>query len=63
MSRKTENVDTLTLRVETARQEFLRIQEFDYVVINEEGKLKEAVEAIGVIIDIEKSRRRTYADL
>ena len=63
ISRKTEDEDTLTLRVETARKEFLRISEFDYVVVNEEGKLSEAVDAIAYIVDMEKMWRRSYEAL
>ena len=60
ISRKTEDEDTLTVRVQTAREEFLRIGEFDYVVVNEEGKLSEAADAIAYIVDMEKMRRRSY---
>ena len=60
VQRKTEDVEKLNLRVETARREFTRVAEFDYVVVNEEGQLSAAVDAISYIIDIEKRTKRSY---
>lgn len=60
VQRKTEDIETLNLRVETARREFTRVAEFDYVVVNEEGQLSAAVDAISYIIDIEKRTKRAY---
>eukprot|EP00803_Ostreobium_quekettii_P005371 evm.model.scf_2012.2 EVM.evm.TU.scf_2012.2 scf_2012:27642-29870(-) len=56
VSRDTESADKLLLRVETARKEAERIKEFDYVVVNREGQMEEAVAAICGIIDAEKCK-------
>ena len=49
--RKSEAPEDLSLRIATARQEMKRIQEFDYWVVNREGKLDEAVRHILSIVD------------
>jgi guanylate kinase len=54
--RKTEEAGQLKIRIATAREEMKRIHEFDYVVVNREGCLDEAVEQIRCIIRAEKSR-------
>ncbi|KAK3151476.1 hypothetical protein QOZ80_3AG0246380 [Eleusine coracana subsp. coracana] len=54
--RKTETTDKLLVRVATAREEVRRMQNFDYVVVNAEGKLEEAVKQVESIIDAEKAR-------
>jgi guanylate kinase len=54
--RKTEPEDQLKMRIATARQELRRLDMFDYVVINEEGKLDEACEKIASIITAERCR-------
>lgn len=56
VERKTEPPDKLKMRIATARQEMKRIKEFDYVVVNRNGKLDETVERIACIITAEKSR-------
>jgi guanylate kinase len=55
-ARKTESAEDLKLRIETSRQEFRRIEEFDYVVVNEHGKLEEAVDTVVSIIEAEHHR-------
>ncbi|MDH5606367.1 MAG: guanylate kinase [Anaerolineae bacterium] len=52
-ARKTESPEKLKLRIETARQEYTRIEEFDYVVYNREGQLQQAVDVILAIIQAE----------
>jgi len=54
--RKTETPEGLKLRIATARQEFKRISEFDYVVVNHTNRLDEAVDTILAIIDAEHHR-------
>lgn len=54
--RKTESPDELKLRIATARQEFKRIGEFDYIIVNRENKLDETVDSILAIIDAEHHR-------
>lgn len=45
-------------RMETARAEMARVSEFDYLVINEEGRLDDTVREIDLIIQAEKRRVR-----
>lgn len=54
--RKTETPENLKLRIATARQEFKRIEEFDYVVVNRDGELDETVDRIEDIISAEHHR-------
>ncbi len=56
VGRDTESEDTLRLRSGTARQETERLTEFDYRVINANGRLEEAVACIDAIILAEKCR-------
>ncbi|MCW5874629.1 MAG: guanylate kinase [Anaerolineales bacterium] len=54
--RKTETPENLKLRIATARQEFKRIDEFDYVVVNRDGELDDTVDRIEDIISAEHHR-------
>jgi len=54
--RKTEPPDQLKMRIVTARRELRRFTEFDYVVINPEEQLDDAVDQVLSIIRAEKSR-------
>ncbi len=54
--RQTETPDRLSKRIATAREELKRISEFDYVVINRDCHLDEAVETILAIIHAEHHR-------
>ncbi|KAJ4972095.1 hypothetical protein NE237_005194 [Protea cynaroides] len=42
IDRKTETTETLLVRIATAREEVKHLKEFDYVVVNAEGKLDSA---------------------
>ena len=55
-ARKSETPEGLKLRIATARKELERINEFDYVVVNREDKMQDAVETILSIIRSEHSR-------
>jgi len=55
-ARQTEKSDALKLRIATARQELKRIKQFDYLVVNREGQLDEAVRVILAIIEAEHHR-------
>jgi guanylate kinase len=55
-ARKTETAEGLNLRIATARQELKRANEFDYVVINREDQLDDAVDTIQSIIHAEHHR-------
>ncbi len=49
--RKSETAEGLALRIATARQEMKLVSEFDYWVVNREGRQDEAVQYILSIID------------
>lgn len=55
-ARKTETHEGLKLRIATARQELKRAAEFDYVIVNSEFHLDEAVDNIQAIINAEHHR-------
>lgn len=55
-ARKSETPEGLKLRIATARQEMKRLGEFDYVVVNRENHLDEAVDTILAIIQAEHHR-------
>lgn len=55
-TRKTEAAEALARRIATAREELKRVEEFDYVVVNREGCLDEAVAQVQAIIQAEKCR-------
>ena len=55
-ARKTETTEGLKLRIATARRELKRATEFDYVVINKDDHLDEAVDTIQAIIHAEHHR-------
>lgn len=55
-ARKSETPEGLNLRIATARKEFKRIKEFDYVVVNRDDKLDETVDKILAIIQAEHQR-------
>jgi len=54
--RKSETAEGLNLRIATARQEMKRVGEFDFYVVNAEGRQEEAVETILSIIRSEHHR-------
>jgi guanylate kinase len=55
-TRQTESLEDLSLRIATARQELKRVDEFDYVVVNEDGCLDRTVQTVVSIIDAEHHR-------
>ncbi len=56
IERQSETSESMRLRVITARQELTRLAEFDYVVVNAQDCLDEAVDAIEAIIEAEHHR-------
>ncbi|KAK3189937.1 hypothetical protein Dsin_029498 [Dipteronia sinensis] len=58
VERRTESRDELLVRIATAREEVKHVRNFDYVVVNAEGKLENAVKLVESIIDAEKSKVR-----
>ncbi|KAK2646886.1 hypothetical protein Ddye_022081 [Dipteronia dyeriana] len=58
VDRRTESRDELLVRIVTAREEVKHVRNFDYVVVNAEGKLENAVKLVESIIDAEKAKVR-----
>jgi guanylate kinase len=54
--RETEDGSAFRLRMETAGREMACRDQFDHVVVNEQGKLDEAVERVVAVIAAEKAR-------
>ncbi len=55
-NRKTETIESLNLRLKTAKEELEHLPEFDYVVVNTQDRLEEAVDTIVAIIEAEHHR-------
>jgi guanylate kinase len=55
-ARQTETAEDLSLRIATARQELKRAAEFDYVIVNADGRLDETVDTVVAIIQAEHHR-------
>lgn len=55
-NRQTESAEEIRLRVETALKELERLNEYDYLVINRENRLQEAVNSVLAIIEAEHHR-------
>jgi guanylate kinase len=55
-NRKSETPESLALRIDTARGELEHLGRFDYVVVNAEARLEEAVDMIIAIINAEHHR-------
>lgn len=58
VQRRTESREELMVRIATAREEVKHVKDFDYVVVNAEGKLDSAVKLVESIIDAEKAKVR-----
>ncbi|KAK9103815.1 hypothetical protein Sjap_021069 [Stephania japonica] len=58
IDRKTETTETLLVRIATAREEVKLVKNFDYVVVNADGKMEGAVKLVESIINAEKARVR-----
>ncbi len=54
--RKTEEPGMLSMRIATAREELRRLDEFDYVVVNRDGCLDDAVRQVLAIMTAERCR-------
>jgi guanylate kinase len=54
--RKSESPESLRIRIATARQEIKHLDLFDYVVVNQQNRLDEAVDDVMGIIRAEHSR-------
>ncbi|KAK9064087.1 hypothetical protein SSX86_017959 [Deinandra increscens subsp. villosa] len=56
IDRRTESKEALLVRVATAKEELRQMKNFDYVVVNAEGKLESCVKVVESIIDAEKAK-------
>nr|XP_043617053.1 guanylate kinase 3, chloroplastic [Erigeron canadensis] len=56
IDRKTESKESLLVRVATAKEELRQMKNFDYVVVNAQGKLESCVQRVESIIDAEKAK-------
>lgn len=54
--RKTEDAGRLAMRIATAREELRRLPEFDYVVVNRDQCLDQAVDQVLAILSAERCR-------
>ncbi|MCS6844182.1 MAG: guanylate kinase [Caldilineales bacterium] len=54
--RRTEDPGALAMRIATAREELRRLPEFDYVVVNRQNRLDEAVQQVLAIMTAERCR-------
>jgi len=55
-ARQTETAENLSLRIATARQELKRAAEFDYLIVNADGRLDETIDTVIAIIRAEHQR-------
>jgi guanylate kinase len=60
LERGTETQDQLDLRMRNAEIEMAAAPEYDYVVVNEDGKIEDTVREIARIIQKEQQRPRHY---
>lgn len=56
VQRKTESLEALITRAGTIRRECERLDEFEYVIVNEEGGAERAVRQLAAIVDAERCR-------
>ena len=56
VSRKTEPLDKMLLRVQTARRELNNVNKFDYVIVNQDGELERTVSELEAILQAEKAK-------
>ena len=54
--RRSESEEELALRIQTAKQEYDSLDIFDYIVVNEDGKLERTLDIIEDIITAEHHR-------
>jgi guanylate kinase len=55
-ARQTETAENLSLRIATARQELKQAAEFDYLIVNADGRLDETIDTVIAIIRAEHQR-------
>ena len=62
LARRTETNEEIARRLEIAHQEMQFIRNFDYIVVNEQGRSEEAVRDLQAILQAERFRIHRYSD-
>ena len=62
LARRTETNEEIAARYEIAHQEMRYIRDFDYIVINEQGKPEQATADLQAIVQAERFRIHRYSD-
>ena len=62
LARRTETNEEIAARYEIAHQEMRFIRDFDYIVINEQGKPEQATADLQAIVQAERFRIHRYSD-
>jgi guanylate kinase len=62
LARRTETNEEIARRLEIAHQEMKFIRQFDYIVINEQGKPEQATADLQNIVQAERFRIHRYSD-
>jgi len=62
LARKTETNEVIARRLEIAHQEMKFIRNFDYIVINEQGRSEDAIRDLQAILQAERFRIHRYGD-
>ncbi len=62
LARRTETNEEIARRLEIAHQEMKSIRDFDYIVINEQGRSEDAIRDLQAILQAERFRIHRYSD-
>jgi guanylate kinase len=62
LARRTETNEEIARRLEIAHQEMKYIRQFDYIVINEQGKPEQATSDLQAVVQAERFRIHRYSD-
>ncbi len=62
LARRTETNEEIARRLEIAHQEMKFIRDFDYIVINEQGRSEDAIRDLQAILQAERFRIHRYSD-
>ena len=62
LARRTETNEEIARRLEIAHQEMRSIRDFDYIVINEQGRSEDAIRDLQAILQAERFRIHRYSD-
>ncbi len=62
LARRTETNEQIAQRLEIAHQEMRSIRDFDYIVINEQGRSEDAIRDLQAILQAERFRIHRYSD-